>query len=446
MAETTGEPGDGAAEVLDRPLPDGVRRRVVQIVSDGFGGLTLAELPAQLRQYARFAPNRRTKFAGNAMASALETDALFRQRIGEKLREAQPELTGALDSGSPPPAADPLDVAAAAYVLRPTGWVKLVTAAGEEAQRADAERADEASRAELERLREELTHAQGQVKAETERLRQELDAAKREAEAAHRKLRSALSDVKRGEAAQRKLQGEIEAVRAETGAQVSAAESETRRLKSRLGEVEAALEASRRAAREGRSVEDMRVRLLLDTVLEATQGLRRELALPPVSVRPAETVDAVEPGRMTPKDIAARALSEHDPAILDQLLALPQAHLVVDGYNVTKTGYPQMPLEKQRLRLLGQLSALAAQTGAEVTCVFDGAELAAPVLLAPPRGVRVLFSKPGVTADELIRQLVRAEPPGRPVIVASTDREVADGVAKAGARPVASAMLLKRLS
>ncbi|KUM82140.1 NYN domain-containing protein [Streptomyces curacoi] len=447
MVETQGGgPGDGAAEVLDRPLPDGVRRKVVQIVSDGFGGLTVGELPAQLRQYARFAPNRRAKFAGNAMAAALETDPLFRQRIGEKFREAQPELSGALDSGSAPAAADPLDVAAAAYVLRPTGWVKLVTAAGEEAQRADAERADEESRAELERLREELAQAREHTRAETERLRTELEAAKKEAESLHRKLRSALSDVKRGEAALRKIQGEIEAVRAEGQAQISAAESETRRLKARLGEAEAALEATRRAAREGRSVEDMRVRLLLDTLLDATQGLRRELALPPVSVRPAETVDAVEPGRMTPKDIAARALSENDPAILDQLLALPQAHLVVDGYNVTKTGYPQMPLEKQRLRLLGQLSQLAAQTGAEVTCVFDGAELAAPVLLAPPRGVRVLFSKPGVTADELIRQLVRAEPPGRPVIVASTDREVADGVARAGARPVASAVLLKRLS
>ncbi|MBL1087222.1 NYN domain-containing protein [Streptomyces actinomycinicus] len=447
MVETAGGgPGDGTAEVLDRPLPDGVRRRVVQIVSDGFGGLTVTELPAQLRQYARFAPNRRAKFAGNAMAAALETDPLFRQRIGEKFREAQPELAGALDSGSPPPAADPLDVAAAAYVLRPAGWVKLVTAAGEEAQRADAERAGEESRAELERLRAELAQARDHTRAETERLRVELESAKKEAESLHRKLRAALSDVKRGEAALRKAQGEIDAVRAEAQAQVSAAESESRRLKSRLGETEAALEATRRAAREGRSVEDMRVRLLLDTLLDATQGLRRELALPPVSVRPAETVDAVEPGRMTPKDIATRALSEHDPAILDQLLALPQAHLVVDGYNVTKTGYPQMPLEKQRLRLLGQLSALAAQTGAEVTCVFDGAELAAPVLLAPPRGVRVLFSKPGVTADELIRQLVRAEPPGRPVIVASTDREVADGVAKAGARPVASAVLLKRLS
>ncbi|MFF1400357.1 NYN domain-containing protein [Streptomyces sp. NPDC058287] len=441
-----GEAGDGAAEVLDRPLPEGVRHRVVQIVSDGFGGLTVAELPPQLRQYARFTPTRRAKFAGNAMAAAVESDTLFRQRIGERLRDAQPELAGALDSGAPPPAADPLDVAAAAYVLRPTGWVKLVAAAGEEAVRADAERADEETKAELERLRAEVEAAREHGRSETERLRAELESAKKEAESLHRKLRSALSDVKRGEAALRKVHGETEAVRAETHAQLSAADSETRRLKARLGETEAALEASRKAAREGRSVEDMRVRLLLDTVLESAQGLRRELALPPVSVRPAETVDAVEPGRMSPKDIAARALSEHDPAILDQLLALPQAHLVVDGYNVTKTGYPTMPLEKQRLRLLGSLSQLAAQTGAEVTCVFDGAELAAPVLLAPPRGVRVLFSKAGVTADELIRQLVRAEPSGRPVVVVSTDREVADGVAKSGARPVASVMLLKRLS
>jgi predicted RNA-binding protein with PIN domain len=440
-----GAAGD-AAEALDRPLPEGVRRRVVALVSDAFGGLTVAELPAQLRQYARFTPTRRAKFAGNAMAAALEGDPLFRQRIGERLGKAQPELVKALESGSPPAAADPADVAAAAYVLRPAGWVKMVAAAGEEAQRADAERADEAGRRELDRLREELAHARDQIRSETERLRAELDSARRENESLHRKLRSAQADLKRGEAALRHRDAEIDGVRAQAAAQVSAAESETRRLKARLAEAEAAVEAGRRAAREGRSVEDMRLRLLLDTVLDAAQGLRRELALPPAGMHPADTVDAVEPGRMSPKDIAARALSETDPALLDQLLALPQAHLVVDGYNVTKTGYPTMPLEKQRLRLLGGLSMLAARTGAEITCVFDGAELAAPVLLAPPRGVRVLFSKAGVTADELIRQLVRAEPPGRPVVVVSTDREVADGVAKAGARPVASALLLKRLS
>ncbi|MGW1815600.1 NYN domain-containing protein [Streptomyces sp. NPDC002125] len=451
MEQPTGGAGpadsaDGTAESLDRPLPEGVRRKVVALVSDAFGGLTVGELPSQLRQYARFTPSRRAKFAGNAMAAALESDPVFRRRIGERVVQTQPELADALKSGAPPAAADPVDVAAAAYVLRPSGWVKLVAAAGEEVQRAHAERADEETRRELERLREELVHARDQTRADTERLRAELEAARKEADSLHRKLRSALSEVKRGEAALRKAGAEADGVRAEAAAQVSAAESESRRLRARLGEAEASVEAGRRAAREGRSVEDMRLRLLLDTVLDAAQGLRRELALPPSSIRPADSVDAVEPGRMSPKDIAARALSETDPALLDQLLALPQAHLIVDGYNVTKTGYPQMPLEKQRLRLLGGLSVLAAQTGAEMTCVFDGAELAVPVLLAPPRGVRVLFSKAGVTADELIRQLARAEPPGRPVVVVSTDREVADGVAKAGARPVASALLLKRLS
>ncbi|MGW3014259.1 NYN domain-containing protein [Streptomyces sp. NPDC001219] len=449
-----GEPGaqrddvpEGAAdEVLDRPLPEGVRRRVVALTAESFGALTVAELPPPLRQYARFTPTRRAKFAGNAMAAALESDAVFRQRIAGKLREAQAELAAALEHGTPPAAADPLDVAAAAYVLRPEGWVKLVAAAGEEAQRARAERAGEEAEREVARLREELAQARGEARTEADRIRVDLAAVRKENESLRRKLRSALSDVKRGEAAVRKAEAALTEARDRAATDKTAADSEVRRLKARIAEVETTLETSRRAAREGRSVEDMRLRLLLDTVLDAAQGLRRELALPPANVHPADTVEAVAPGRMTPKDIATRALSEMDPALLDQLLALPQAHLVVDGYNVTKTGYPTMPLEKQRLRLLGGLAVLAAQTGAEMTCVFDGAELAAPVLLAPPRGVRVLFSKPGVTADELIRQLVRAEPPGRPVVVVSTDREVADGVAKAGARPVASALLLKRLA
>ncbi|GHF32053.1 RNA-binding protein [Streptomyces mashuensis] len=447
--EAAGDAGgadDGVSEVLDRPLPEGIRRRVIGLVAEAFGGLTVSELPPQLRQYARFTPTRRARFAGNAMAAAVESDPAFRQRISARLRESGSELAEALAAGSPPAAADPEDVAAMAFLLRPAGWVKLVTAAGEEAQRASAERAGEEARQELRRLGEELAAARAEARTEAARARAELDAARKENETLQRKLRSALSDVRRGEAALRKAQAELEAVRAESAAEKAAVSGETRRVKARLAEAEAALEASRRAAREGRSVEDMRLRLLLDTVLDAAQGLRRELALPPVSMHPADTVESVRPGTMTPKDIATRALSETDPALLDQLLALPQAHLVVDGYNVTKTGYPTMPLDKQRLRLLGGLSMLAAQTGAEVTCVFDGAELAAPVLLAPPRGVRVLFSKPGVTADELIRQLVRAEPPGRPVVVVSTDREVADGVAKAGARPVASALLLKRLS
>jgi hypothetical protein len=58
----------------------------------------------------------------------------------------------------------------------------------------------------------------------------------------------------------------------------------------------------------------------------------------------------------------------------------------------------------------------------------------------------VLFSPHGVIADDVIRELVAAEPKGRPVVVVSTDQEVARDVARAGARPVAASALARLLS
>ncbi|AXI77139.1 NYN domain-containing protein [Peterkaempfera bronchialis] len=436
---------DESGERLDRPLPEGVRRRVVGIAADALGSLPAAELPAGLRPYAKFTPARRAKYAATALAAALAAEPLFRLRIADRLRLGQPELVRALESGTAPAAADPMDVAAAAYLVRSRGWSRLVADAGEEAERADAEgTAAEAVRL-AEKLEGELAALRASARTDADRLRGELDAAKRESDALRKKLRSLESDTRRAEAATRKVAAELEAARAAAQAERSTAEGEARRLRHRVAELESALEAGRRTAREGRSVEDMRLRLLLDTVLHAAQGLQRELALPVTRMRPADLVEAVAPGAASPHDVARRALAEDDPALLDQLLALPQVHLLVDGYNVTKTGYPMLPLEQQRLRLLGGLSMLAAQSGAEVTCVFDGQDLDTPVIMAQPRGVRVRFSRTGETADELIRRLVRAEPDGRPVVVVSSDREVADGVRRAGARPVSSALLLRRL-
>ena len=54
-----------------------MRRRVVQIVADGFGGLTIAELPAQLRQYARFAPNRRQPHVSWLLSGTVVAGALW---------------------------------------------------------------------------------------------------------------------------------------------------------------------------------------------------------------------------------------------------------------------------------------------------------------------------------------------------------------------------------
>jgi predicted RNA-binding protein with PIN domain len=141
----------------------------------------------------------------------------------------------------------------------------------------------------------------------------------------------------------------------------------------------------------------------------------------------------------------ARAREDDDPAVLAELLSLPRAHLIVDGYNVTKSAYGDLPLADQRSRLVAGLSHLQARTRAEVTCCFDGAVVEGRVQPPAARGVRVRFSDPGEIADELIRRLVRAEPQGRVVVVVSSDREVADGVRAAGARPVPSAALARLL-
>jgi predicted RNA-binding protein with PIN domain len=127
------------------------------------------------------------------------------------------------------------------------------------------------------------------------------------------------------------------------------------------------------------------------------------------------------------------------------VLTLPQVHLVVDGYNVTKSGYPELSLADQRNRLVSGLAALAGRCGAEVTVVFDGAGRP-PVQPRVPRGVRVLFSAADEIADDVIRRLVAAEPPGRPVVVATSDRQVVTDVQRDGAWTVPSAVLLSRLS
>jgi predicted RNA-binding protein with PIN domain len=140
----------------------------------------------------------------------------------------------------------------------------------------------------------------------------------------------------------------------------------------------------------------------------------------------------------------AGSRSVADPAALDRLLALPNVHLVVDGYNVTKAGYPDLSLAEQRARLIGALAALAGRTGAEVTIAFDGG--AKPPAQPPtPRGVRVLFSAADEIADDLIRRLVGAEPAGRPIVVVTSDRQVATDVVRAGAWTAPSAVLLTRL-
>jgi predicted RNA-binding protein with PIN domain len=439
------EPDGPLAETPEPVLPDPVRTRVIALTATAMAQLPSAELPTPLRRVANFAPNRRARLGGAAIAAQLASDPLFRQRIAGKALADAGDVGAAVESGDLMLAAEePVEVAALAYLMRPAGWLTLIDVATERL-RVDAESAATEAQfreAEARAARAEHERAMARVEAdklrdEAARLREELAAIRDESRAVARELREIRGQERRASELLAIERGRIARTAADHDAEV-------RRLRARLAEAEDAAGAQRSATSRARQVDDARLWLLLETIGQAASGLRRELALEPAQILPADAIADEFADRPGGRGTANRALDASDPARLDQLLALPRVHLIIDGYNVTKTGFPDVSLEQQRNRLVGAMGGIAAQTGAEVTVVFDGAERVVGVP-SPPRGVRVLFSRKGELADELIRRLVRAEPAGRPVVVISTDREVADGVRRHGAYPLTSETLLRRI-
>jgi predicted RNA-binding protein with PIN domain len=441
-----GEAATDADFAPEPTLPESVRQRITTLTAASLPGMPMDEMPVPLRRVARFAPNRRARLGGQVIAAQLASDPLFRQRISSRIVTDAGDLGAAVASGMAPAAADPVEVAALAYLARPEGWRALIDAAGE-VVRADADSSaivGQVRDAEQRAARAEHDRAVARVEAdklrdELSRVREELGQLREESRATSRALRESQAAAKRASELLATEKGRAARIHTDHDAEV-------RRLKTRLAEAETMAASGKQAAKEARAVDDARLWLLLETIGQAASGLRRELALGPTDKLPADFVadtSADRPG--TPERSRARAQDTDDPGRLDQLLALPKAHLVVDGYNVTKRGFADMSLEQQRKRLITGLGGIAAQTGDEITVVFDGAERVHGLPPAP-RGVRVLFSHKGDTADELIRQLVRAEPPGRPIVVISSDREVADGVRRHGAYPMGADSLLRRLA
>lgn len=438
--------GEDTGAGADPALPEPVRQRVVTLAAAALGALAGDELPVPLRRVANFAPHRRARLGGQLIALHLDADPLFRQRVGQRARETSGALGEAIAEGTVPAAADPVDVAALAYLCRPTGWTDLVASAAETV-RADAESTALAERihaAEQRAARAE--HERAVARVEADKLRDELARLREEAATLREEVRNLGRSLRETQNREKRASDLLAVEKGRAQRAAADNEAELRRLRTRLADAEDLASGARQAAKEARAVDEARLWLLLETIGQAAVGLKRELAIEPATVLPADHVAThfgERPGGAGAG--AARALDADDPARLDQLLALPKVHLIVDGYNVTKTGYGELSLEQQRGRLITGIGGIAAQTGAEVTIVFDGAEklVAAPT---PPRGVRVLFSRKGETADELIRRLVRAEPAGRPVVVVSTDREVAEGVRRHGAYPLSSDTLLRRLA
>lgn len=437
-AEGDGPQRTAARDLLDgNELPAPVRTRLAALSAAALGGMKRTDVPANLRPVMRFAPAKRAKLGAQPLLAALRDVPDFRRAVLDWCRDNEPEV---LDPKQPDPA-----LIAAGALLRddPSAehYVELVGFRTEQAQlRNERDAALARSRklsAEVQRLNAELAEARRAVERAGEADSADADRMRKRLREQGVRLKEAKDDASEARADLARVREDAEAERAELTEQRDRERARAQEERTRAERALADTEAAREAAREARQGDEVRLSLLLDTLGGAVDGLRRELSAGGSGPRPADAV-----GRGQPDSGAVGEVS--DAASLERLLALPAVHLIVDGYNVSKTGYPDLPLADQRERLAHQLAALASRTGVEVTVVFDGADVLS-VPTAGPRGVRVLFSEAGVQADDVIRALVEAEPSGRQLVVATSDRAVVRSVRREGAYAVASAILLARL-
>jgi predicted RNA-binding protein with PIN domain len=421
------------------PLPEPVRARVIAYAADALGALPPDHVPGPLKRAALFTPSRRARLAGQQILDQLEGDPEFRAHLGVQAKARQPEVAARLADGG-----TTVETAALGYLVRPDGWEELLaTVLGRTGAAVD----DSARAAEeVALLRRRLDAALADQAALKRSAKEAAAAARAENAELRRKLGDARSQARTARAEAARVDAEAAARIARLEAELAAVEGESRRLRSQVVALEGELGRAQRSTRTGRDEATLRARLLLDTLVQAGQGLRQELALPVVSGSPADQVEAhlAESGTRMSSAVGSRALD--DPAHVREVLALPQVHLIVDGYNVTRAVWDDTPLESQRARLLRGLAPLAARTGAEITVVFDGTHAESRPLVQAPRGVRVLFSPQEVLADDVIRDLVEAEPAGRPVAVVTSDQEVVrDVVRRPGVRAIGSRALLRLL-
>ncbi|KUP95148.1 RNA-binding protein, partial [Thermobifida cellulosilytica TB100] len=170
--ERGAEPAE--TEALDRPLPEAVRTLIIEYGSEILATMPAAEIPPRLRRIAKFEPRRRVRLAGPDIAAQLESDAQFRGRVAERMRQAWPSLAEELDRGEVPPVVEPAVVGAVAYVLRPAGWSTIVRGVHAELEReARAKAADSTAEAVAE-LRARLDQVRAEHRQEVLRLRAEL--------------------------------------------------------------------------------------------------------------------------------------------------------------------------------------------------------------------------------------------------------------------------------
>jgi predicted RNA-binding protein with PIN domain len=403
--------------------------------------------PDALRPLLRF--TRLPTSALRTVAHALESDDGFRARVAQSVDR------------------DDVGRVAWLWLARPEGWATELTLlldelALDEEDGGHERAADKALRRRLEgaeRARDRALEQAQRGAAELERLRGEAaDAvAGRDALASRVEELTArieeLADERRGAVAElertkallarrteekRELEVQLREGTAAGTTRSDAARSDATPADAARSEADAAADAELVELR--RTLEELRARA--ETFVGDIDALRRDVGA--VAERRGGRGRVARRPRRRPAPIPG-GLTDDSEHAASHLLGRPNAVLLVDGYNVSMSAWPDCEIADQRARLERMLTDISARyAGLSVELVFDGAEVL-PLSRAGARrapGVTVRFTAAGVEADDALLDLCEWYPHDRPVLVASDDRRVRDGARRRGANTLTARQLL----
>lgn len=361
----------------------------------------------------------------------LEEDPGFRDRVARALDDVD----------------DP-DPVAVLVLTRPEGWEGDLAALVERARLEHSEQRAAAEDSALQRRLDGVSAALGSREAElAERLaelanvRAELDRERSRRGDAERAVADRSEELAAVAAERDRAVRELAEARREAAvvhAELQAVRAEPRAV------LDPAVEAARRTALDDlvRVLEELdraagSLRASLEPPEAPGDGAGAGAGLAPSGSRPASRVRR----RRVPLPLR-RGVVEGTVEGVDQLLRAPQVVVLVDGYNLSMSAWPDLGPSEQRDQVVRLLTDLRSRTGAEVHVVFDGGEVGERPAVHVPLGVRTHFSPVGVEADDVLIGVVPTLPVDRPVVVVSSDRRVRDGVRPFGANLLRSAELL----
>ena len=393
-----------AASSAAGALPEGAARTVAKGVAAYVRATPTTELPPGLAALKKTVQTPKGEGRHRAQLLAVLEDEALRALVLEWLEDGKPPLTKT--------EVETLKLASE----RPEGWLDRLS---EKTKAAPAARPEvDPQVAELERKLEREKEAHRKAREEAKRAKEAERRAIKVERGRSLRLDEEVSDQKR-------LLGELTEDLKRAQADAMKAQKENERLKRKArSDVDGLRQQVRKLRDENRDLKkqltDIEREVAAKAKAKATAKKKQAAAQPAPKREGPRTVLKVPKGRL-----------EDAPETLDAWLQTPAVTLLVDGYNVTRSGsgFGHLTLEQQRDRLRDLLKKLSNRLKVPTVLVWDGGEVAPGTKRLSSGYLTEEYSEPDRSgtgtdkdrADRHIVELLKQMPPD-PVVLATNDK------------------------